>query len=71
MSGKNKLHVLCLRTTLRGGVDVVFCSNQSADSWLIHEVDRLQKEGKAPQVSFEACVESRLKEYSVQMLTCC
>lgn len=33
---------------------MVFCSDQSADAWLIREIGVLQKEGKTPQVSFDA-----------------
>ncbi|KAL3159183.1 hypothetical protein ABBQ32_011166 [Trebouxia sp. C0010 RCD-2024] len=38
------------RETLPGGVDVVFCSDQSADSWLVREASKLRKEGETPQV---------------------
>ena len=49
---KAELRSLCFRNTLVGGVDVVFCSDQSADSWLVWEVDNLQQKGKTPQVCF-------------------
>lgn len=39
------------RSTIPGGVEIVFCSDQSADTWLVREVEVLQAEGKTPQVS--------------------
>lgn len=50
LTTKQQLHGSCRRETLPGGVDVVFCSDQSADSWLVREAGKLQKEGKTPQV---------------------
>ena len=40
------------RSTIPGGVELVFCSDQSADTWIVREVDVLQAEGKVPQASY-------------------
>ena len=43
--------ISCLcRTTIPGAVDVVFCSDQSADSWIVREVETIRREGKVPHV---------------------
>lgn len=38
------------RTTIPGAIDVVFCSDQSADSWIVKEVETIRREGKVPHV---------------------
>ncbi|DBB12063.1 TPA: hypothetical protein ACH3X3_006176 [Trebouxia sp. C0006] len=38
------------RTTIPGAVDVVFCSDQSADSWIVKEAEIIRREGKTPHV---------------------
>lgn len=38
------------RTTIPGAIDVVFCSDQSADSWIVREVEIIRREGKVPHV---------------------
>jgi len=43
--------ISCLcRTTIPGAVDVVFCSDQSADSWIVKEAEIIRREGKTPHV---------------------
>ena len=43
--------ISCLcRTTIPGAIDVVFCSDQSADSWIVREVETIRREGKVPHV---------------------
>jgi hypothetical protein len=43
--------LICLcRTTIPGAIDVVFCSDQSADSWIVREVETIKREGKIPHV---------------------
>lgn len=34
-----------------GQIDVVFCSDQTADSWIVKEVATIKQEGKVPHVS--------------------
>ncbi|DBA94350.1 hypothetical protein WJX77_011518 [Trebouxia sp. C0004] len=38
------------RTTIPGAIDVVFCSDQSADTWIVREVETIKREGKVPHV---------------------
>ena len=37
-----------------GQIDIVFCSDQSADLWIVKEVETLKKEDKHPHVSYGA-----------------